>query len=204
MESVEKIADKVVDEARTRTGTHLCLDDEWDELRNHIAAALRAERAKLETFAAENGRLRKALDRIAYGPFGATEADQVTPTNISTATEVENSSEHIPTLYIGVSVHPCSQDRRWYLTTDAGLSPDDVREGARPRIFRLPSTADAERAKERERLSKERDDAAHAMWGNSLGSTASVRVPIDLWKAWMKATDALATFEATHGIGGGA
>ena len=28
--------------------------------------------------------------------------------------------------------------------------------------------------------------------------------PIDLWKAWMKATDALATFEATHGIGGGA
>ena len=76
----------------------------------------------------------------------------MTPTNISTATEVENSSEHIPTLYIGVSVHPCSQDRRWYLTTDAGLSPDDVREGARPRIFRLPSTADAERAKERERL----------------------------------------------------
>ena len=70
----------------------------------------------------------------------------MTPTNISTATEVENSSEHIPTLYIGVSVHPCSQDRRWYLTTDAGLSPDDVREGARPRIFRLPSPADAERA----------------------------------------------------------
>ena len=76
----------------------------------------------------------------------------MTPTNISTATEVENSSEHIPTLYIGVSVHPCSQDRRWYLTTDARLSPDDVREGARPRIFRLPSTAHAERAKERERL----------------------------------------------------
>jgi hypothetical protein len=36
-----------------------------------IAAALRAERAK---FAAENERLRKVLDRIAYGPFGGPEA----------------------------------------------------------------------------------------------------------------------------------
>jgi|688.fasta_scaffold1534545_2 hypothetical protein len=36
-----------------------------------IAAALTAERAK---FAAENERLRKVLDRIAYGPFGGPEA----------------------------------------------------------------------------------------------------------------------------------
>jgi hypothetical protein len=64
MESVEKIADKVVDEARTRTGTHLCLDDDWDDLHRAIAAALAAERAKLETFAAENERLRKALSEV--------------------------------------------------------------------------------------------------------------------------------------------
>lgn len=152
MSEHDAIAKKLVDDVRKRCDDLLTLADEWTDLEANIAAALAAERAKFAAFAAENGRLRKALDRIAYGPFGATEADQVTPTNISTATEVENSSEHIPTLYIGVSVHPCSQDRRWYLTTDAGLSPDDVREGARPRIFRLPSTADAERAKERERL----------------------------------------------------
>lgn len=191
MESVESIAAKIAHEDLVYLDYSPPVYQQVDRmaLERAIASALRAERAKLEKFAAENGRLRKALDRIAYGPFGATEADQVTPTNISTATEVENSSEHIPTLYIGVSVHPCSQDRRWYLTTDAGLSPDDVREGARPRIFRLPSTADAERAKERERL--------------IAAAIASVQVyessPIASHAVVINAVKALAAFDAANG-----
>ena len=46
MESVEAIAQKLVSNVEQRTDGLLTLTDEWDELKQDIAAALRAERAK--------------------------------------------------------------------------------------------------------------------------------------------------------------
>jgi cell division septum initiation protein DivIVA len=73
--NVDEIAKKLVFRVQGRTEGLLTLTDEWDALKKDIAAALAAERAKLEKFAAENERLRKVLDRIAYGPFGPAESD---------------------------------------------------------------------------------------------------------------------------------
>lgn len=48
MESVESIVKRIANTARDRTDGMVILDREWEALENDIAAALRAERAKLE------------------------------------------------------------------------------------------------------------------------------------------------------------
>jgi hypothetical protein len=122
-------------------------------------------------------------------------------TNISTATEVEAKREPWPELFVGVRPVEIPDGFRYDFTTwEASTAQAEVpMSGHRTvRVFRLPSTADAERAKERKRLSKVRDDAAHAMWEIADGGTTTIRVPRDIWAAWMKATDALAAFDAAN------
>jgi hypothetical protein len=62
MESVESIAQRIVRDALP-CSCESCKRDR-DTLAPAIAAALTAERAKLEKFAAENERLRKALSEV--------------------------------------------------------------------------------------------------------------------------------------------
>lgn len=63
MESVDAIAQGLVSKVEQRTGGLLTLTDEWDELKQDIAAALAAERAK---FAANDAEDSNAAGRISH------------------------------------------------------------------------------------------------------------------------------------------
>lgn len=74
MESVDAIAQKLVSNVEQRTGGLLTLTDEWDELKQDIATALRTERAnvaaKFAAFADEKGEPRKVNGTLIYTDEG--------------------------------------------------------------------------------------------------------------------------------------
>lgn len=62
MNDADQIAKQLVDDVRKRCDDLLTLTDEWSDLEDRIATALRTEREKV----AEIERLRKALQKIAF------------------------------------------------------------------------------------------------------------------------------------------
>jgi hypothetical protein len=108
-------------------------------------------------------------------------------TNISTATEVEAKREPWPELFVAVRRLDDKSFLTWGVATPSleDMTPNRLGDG---RVFRLPSTADADRAKERERL--------------IAAAIASVETfensPIASYMVVVNAVKALAAFDAAN------
>lgn len=114
-------------------------------------------------------------------------------TDITNATEVETKPIEWPALYVGI-VPDMGIDGKptFWPIGSAYRTPEELNAAAESGIpfktFRLPSTADADRAKERERLIAD-VVAAVGRWNNSY-TVSALEV--------IRAADALAAFDADN------
>ncbi len=131
-------------------------------------------------------------------------------TDITNATAVETRREPWPTLYI--AVRRDDDEPPYFWTSPARSTADEVRDHFYDtcRIFRLPSTADADNggskksdptdAAELERLRGVEDEAATQMVNWSTDDDP-VHVSVGRWRDWVEARAARIEFEKK--IGGG-
>ena len=119
----------------------------------------------------------------------------MTPTNISTATEVVTTQPDRPTLFVPIwpTFGDGGEEPLYQTLAYPQISPADCFDHCpeHARIFAIPSTAAAERAKERERLISLVATEIRAYDGNEQ------KLALDV----LEAARALAAFEAK--IGGG-
>jgi hypothetical protein len=117
-------------------------------------------------------------------------------TNIITATEVE--AKPVPRRWVRVwdTARPGGNYTTSVACTER-LAPD----AGESRVYMLPSTADAERAKERERLVSERDAALKAFL-DLPDHMAVVSRQGPAMRRLIYTQEALAAFDAANGIGG--